>query len=233
MQRFSGEDLMKEERTRQQRAEMVSTIEQQKYEKAIIARQSKGDGDQAIAEITALRNEIEANEVNLRKELQRKQFDDNMFQAEDNLQRKNALLQANMEANQKELDHHSGCNFLNEQAPSHFNNRVIRAQYKGSSREEKVKVAAEVRQQAMEAEMKKHYDKQQDRGSANTVENTRKALVGMERDKQRRAKELRDQNMLDNRKLQEEQRANRKHFDKMYKNAYSPEFFEQFGTGCR
>jgi len=60
MQKFSGEDLMKDERVRQQRAAMVSTIEQQKYEKAMLTKKAKEqerDGAFAmqVEEITALR----------------------------------------------------------------------------------------------------------------------------------------------------------------------------------
>merc|ERR1719498_1523027 len=53
-QKFSGEDLMKEERVRQQRAAMVSSIEQQKFEKAMLARK-KDDGGfgTQVEEITA------------------------------------------------------------------------------------------------------------------------------------------------------------------------------------
>merc|ERR1719454_751145 len=73
MQKFSGEDLMKAERVRQQSAAMVSFIEQQKFEKAILAgRTNDGGYGVQVEEITALRNEIEENEITLRKELQRK-----------------------------------------------------------------------------------------------------------------------------------------------------------------
>merc|ERR1719487_2900313 len=55
MQRFSGEDLMKDERVRQQRAAMVSTIEQQKFEKAILAKRVNDGGfGVQVEEITAL-----------------------------------------------------------------------------------------------------------------------------------------------------------------------------------
>merc|ERR1719313_2427357 len=104
LQKFSGEDLMKDERVRQQRAAMVSTIEQQKFEKAMLARRdAEGDGfSMQVQEITALRNEIEDNEVLLRKELQRKQYEDNINQANDNLERRRAIMTRNMEENQME-----------------------------------------------------------------------------------------------------------------------------------
>jgi len=238
LQKFSGEDLMKDERIRQQRAAMVSSIEQQKFEKAMLAKiAKKNDGGVGFAmqveEITSLRNEIESNEVSLRKELQRKQYDENMAQANENAEKRNGMVRANMEANQRELEFHTSDKFLNENAPSHFNNRVIRDAYKGSSREERVQVAAEQRQQVMEREVVKVTDEQDNRQFANTVENTRRQLVAMERDKQRRRREMREQTAQDNLKLQAEQRANTKHMNKLYQNSFAPEFFEQFGTGCR
>jgi hypothetical protein len=238
MQKFSGEDLMKAERVKQQRAEMVSIIEQQKFEREMLRRRGNdAEGDNKhftqVEEITELRNEIEANEVTLRKELQRKQHDDNLYQANDNAERRNALVRSNMEANERELNHHSTDKFLNEQAPSHFNNRVIRDAYKGSSRDERIQVAAQQRQQCMEKEMTKSMDDHDDRCYANAVEGTRKQLIAMERDKQRRKREQREQMAQDNLQMQAQQTANVKQNNQMYKNEFSPEFFEQFGNGCR
>jgi len=235
MQKFSGEDLMKEERIRQQRAAMVNSIEQQKFEKAMLTKQGAGgDGFSVqVEEITALRNEIEENEISLRKELQRKQYDENIYQADENESRRKGLVRDNMEANQKELAHHATDKMLNEKSASHYNNRVIRDAYKGSSREERVQVAGEQRQQRMEKEYVKAVDDDDNKHFANTVESTRKQLVMMERDKQRRRRELREQMAADNQQLQSEQAANKKHFNKLYTNNFSPDFFEQFGNGCR
>merc|ERR1719169_236616 len=102
LQKFSGEDLMKAERVRQQRAEMVNFIEQQKYEKAMLNRMGDEAGRdrrhaQQVAAITAMRNEIEGNEAMLRRELQRKQHDDNLTQANDNAERRNQMVRDNME----------------------------------------------------------------------------------------------------------------------------------------
>lgn len=238
MQKFSGEDLMKAERVRQQRAEMVNFIEQQKYEKGMLARKGNEASrdvvhSQQVEEITALRNEIEANEVTLRKELQKKQHDDNLNQATDNAERRNALVRDNMVANDKELSFHSNDKMLNEQCPSHFNNRVIRDAYKGSSRDERVQVAAQQRQQVMEKEMTKAMDDHDDRSYSSAVETTRKQLIAMERDKQRRKREMREQLAADNQQMKAEQTANVKQMNKLYKNEFSSEFFEQFGNGCR
>merc|ERR1719460_3213326 len=99
----------------------------------------------------------------------------------------------NMEANERELNFHSGDKFLNEKAPSHFNNRVIRDAYKGSSRDERVMVAAEQRQQCMEKDMSKALGERDEKVFAITAENTRKQLVAMERDKQRTRRALREE----------------------------------------
>merc|ERR1712157_559191 len=84
MQQFNGEDLLKEERTRQQRAAMVNFVEQQKFEKAMLSANQKNDMDafaREVAEITALRNEMEENEGNLRREFQKSQQNNNLATA--------------------------------------------------------------------------------------------------------------------------------------------------------
>merc|ERR1719272_253064 len=232
MQKFSGEDLMKAERVRQQRAEMVNFIEQQKYEKAMLSRMgNEASRDQAhskqVEEITELRNEIEANEVLLRKELQRNQHDENLDQATENNERRMDIVRSNMAANAGELNFHSNDKFLNESCPSHFNNRVIRDAYKGSNRDERTQVAAQQRQQCMEKDMVKAMDDHDDRCTSIAVENTRKQLIAMERDKCRRKREMREQNAQENLQIQKEQVANTKQLNKLYKNEFSPEFFEQ------
>jgi hypothetical protein len=235
VQKFSGEDLMKDERVRQQRAAMVSTIEQQIFEKAMLSKQVNDGGfGVQVQEITALRNEIEENELALRKELQRKQYEDNINQANENRERKVALMLQNMDANDRELNFHASDKFLNENSASHFNSRVIRDAYKGSSRLERVQVAAEQQQQRLQKEITKTAEKYDDRYCGNTsMETTRRQLVAMERDKQRRRREMREQNAWENCQLAAEQRANKRQLNKLYKNEFSPEFFEQFGTGCR
>jgi len=238
MQKFSGEDLMKAERVRQQRAEMVSFIQQQKYEKEMLARRDNVGGDaqahsKQVEEITALRNEIEANEVSLRKELQTKQHAENIYQGAENAERRNGLVRETMQANSKELNFHAGDKFLNESCPSHFNNRVIRDAFKGSSRDERIQVAGQQRQQCMEKEMTKAMEDHDDKCYSNAVEGTRKQLVAMERDKCRRKREMKEQISQDNQQMKAEQTANVKHLTKLYKNEFSPEFFEQFGNGCR
>jgi len=238
MQKFSGEDLMKDERMRQQRAAMVNFIEQQKFEKAMLTKKSQeAEKDNAFAmqveEITALRNDIEANEVLLRKELQRRQYDDNLAQANENQERRNALVRANMDANERELNFHKEDKFLNEQAAQHFNNRVIRDAYKGCSRDERVQVGLQQQQQRLEVQTAKATDAAEDRQFANKVEATRRSLVAMERDKQRVRRQMQEQMVEENKRLQLEQKANTKHLNRLYKNEFSPEFFEQFGNGCR
>jgi hypothetical protein len=233
MQKFGGEDLMRHERKRQQAMAQVSFIEQQKFEKAMIAKQPDDGFSLQVSEITALRNEIEQNEVNLRKEMQRKQFMENVDQAAGNEETRKAQARANMEANDRELNFHANDHLLNECAPSHYNGRVIRAQYKGSTREERLEVARQQSNQCYENQLKKATDDHQHRQHANQVESTRKQLVAMERDKQRRRREMREQMAQDNLQIRDEQKAKAKQTVLDFKNEFSPEFFEQFGTGCR
>jgi len=233
MQKFGGEDLMRHERKRQQSLAQVSFIEQQKFEKAMVAKQPDDGFMLQVEEITALRNEIETNEVNLRKELQRKQYMENVQQAVERDDMHNSQTRANMEANDRELNFHSTDQFLNECAPSHYNSRVIRAQYKGSNRDERLEVAQQQRNQVFEKELQKASGDSEHRQFANQVEMTRKQLVAMERDKQRRRREMREQMAQDNLQIRGEQKTKAKQTLLDFKNEFSPEFFEQFGRGCR
>merc|ERR1719393_1009617 len=105
-----------------------------------------------------------------------------MAQAMDNEERRNGLVRANMDANERELNFHASDKFLNENSASHFNNRVIRDAYKGSSRLERVQVAAEQQQQRLQKESTKTAEKYDDRYCGNTsMETTRRQLVAMER----------------------------------------------------
>jgi hypothetical protein len=233
MQKFGGEDLMRHERKRQQALAQVSFIEQQKFEKAMIAKQPDDGFMLQVEEITALRNEIEQSEAHLRKELQRKQYMENVQQAAENDEMRKNQIRASMEANERELNFHSTDRFLNECAPSHHNSRVIRAQFKGSSRDERMEVAQQQRNQVSDNELKKATDNHESRQFANQVEATRKQLVAMERDKQRRRREMTVQMAQDNIQIRAEQKAKAKQTLLDFKNEFSPEFFEQFGTGCR
>merc|ERR1719482_305350 len=105
MQQFGGEDLMKEERVRQQKAAMVNYIEQQRFEKAVLAEQ--GDGKEFVAEaaeIQALRCELEDNEMNLQKDRRRQVRDYNKATEAEQLDRRRRELAQNASANAAEID---------------------------------------------------------------------------------------------------------------------------------
>jgi hypothetical protein len=233
MQKFNGEDLMKEERIRQQRLAQVSFIEQQKFEKAMLARKPDDGFASQVEEVTALRNNIEEKELALRLELTRKQHAENLYQAAENEEKRKALARANVDANEQELAFHSTDKFLNECAPSHYNTRVIRDAYKGSTRGERMEVANQQRNQVLERELMKATEDHESRQFANTVEMTRKQMVAMERDKQRRRRELTVQMAQDNKKLQAEQHLNLKQQKQIFTNEFSPDFFAQFGRDHR
>jgi hypothetical protein len=235
MQRFNGEDLYRAERMKQQQKMQVSFIEQQKFEKEMIKRAEADHGEHGaqVAEITALRNEIEENENVLRKELQKKQFDENMAQAEDNLGRKRELARQNMDANSAELEHHRVDKFLNECAPSHYNSRVIRDAYKGSTRQERAEVASQQRAQCMDNDNQKFNEAVEDKQFASNVEMTRRQLIMMEREKGRSRRAMAEQCAQDNKALQKQQQENKKNTNKLFQNEFSADFFEQFGKGCR
>lgn len=117
MQQFNGEDLCKEERTRQQRAAQVNFIEQQKFEKSMLQYQHRGDNEAFTSEvgaITALRDEMDKNESDLRRELQCGQSSSNYQKALDNAAAKAFQRRTENEKNAAELDFHMRDKFLNE-----------------------------------------------------------------------------------------------------------------------
>mmetsp|Transcript_135843 Transcript_135843/g.249356 ORF Transcript_135843/g.249356 Transcript_135843/m.249356 type:complete len:411 (-) Transcript_135843:105-1337(-) len=236
MQQFGGEDLMREERLRQQKAAQVNFIEQQKYEKAMMANLDKGEdkrfADQ-VAEITSLRNDIEASEASLRRELQRNQHAENVNQAIQDQYFRMQEAERNAAANHAELTFHATDHFLNETGVQHHGTRVLRDAYKGSTRSDREQVAAVQRDMLAEQNYQKAMAKQADNAFMGQVEMTRKQLVAMEREKQRQRRHLAEQMAQENLAGARSQKEKLSKLDQLYTNEFKPEFFEQFGTGCR
>lgn len=238
MQQFNGEDLGKEERIRQQRACMVNFIEQQKFEKSMLGAHTKGDMDAfaaEVAEITRLRDEMEEHEGNLRKELQRGQQDENLAKAAENFEKKMNDKDLENDRNQQELAFHATDKFLNETGQVFYSDGRAepRVSYKGSTREERVQVMLTQKEQCGENVEKRAADRYGDFGYAAQAEATRKHLVATERAKQQERRRAAMAIAEENRQMQVQQAQNSKDLNQLYTNKFSPEFFEQFGTGVR
>lgn len=253
MQRFSGEDLTKEERKRQQQLETVNFIEQQKFEKAML---SKAEGEEMkafakeVGDITTLRNGMEANEANLRRDLQKTQQDSNLFLAAEKQRQKKLDAQEEMERNAAELAFHESDPFLNEKgrvrrgAPgadgsggadgqAEGGGHVVGFGVKGSTRAQRIQVAKEQLEQADDDDSKKDVDKLDDHIFARQQESTRKQMIAMEREKARMKRAMAEQVARENKGLHQQQKAQTKVMDQVFTNEFRPEFFEQFGTSTR
>merc|ERR1712157_539819 len=98
-------------------------IEQQTFEKQMIKAKHAGDDNQfaaEVAEITAIRNDMESSEKGLRLELNRAQQDSNLEKAAQNIAAKRNQGMLEQERNQAELMHHANDPFLNETASHHL-----------------------------------------------------------------------------------------------------------------
>lgn len=237
MQQFAGEDLMKRERVRQQQVAQASWVEQQTFEKAMLSIAGK-DEDAAFAkqvkEISTLRDEMEASEGGLRKEMLRAHQLHNLQRADVEAEvRKTIKLSGSLE-DKAELEHHAQDPFLNETAPSHMENgRVIKGAYKGSTRSERTEVASIQRAQAVDAHAHKQMDRHEDVSFGQNFEQTRRQLVGLEREKQRNRRAIMEQVAQENRLLASQQTAEKQQLKNVYTNSPSAEFFSQFGKSTR
>lgn len=235
MLKFGGEDLMKAERVRQQQLQQVMFIEQQKFEKAMLAED--GGADSAIAretaEMIALRTEMEEEEKGLRKALLKQNQVANIEHAYERAHQRSADVEEQMETDSAELYHHANDPFLNEKGTQVHNGRVRRAEYKGSTREERFQGRLILEQQAEERASHKIDGKVLDLQFAGHQEFTRRQMVLLERERARKKREAAMAVAQENQQLRIEHTTKTKAINELYTNKFSPEFFQQFGTGCR
>lgn len=237
MQKFGGEDLTKQERVKQQQLATVHFIEQQRFEKAAIKAQEEADAQafaREVAKITDQRTSAEDGHTTLLKDREVERQQENLRQAMQNAEQKRALAELEMEQNARELDNHSTDPFLQETA-NHYttDGRVRRDAFKGSTRPERTQVAQNLLEQADADQQRRHREQLEDRHFAQQQEQTRKQMLALERERSRMKRAMAEQVKRENQALQADQKNNLKRLDQLYTNEYRPEFFEQFGTGCR
>jgi len=236
-QQFNGEDLMKPERERQQRLQQINIIEQQKFEKAMMAKQHEDDDKkfaQYVAEVSAMREDIDKTEVSMRRDLQQAQRDDNMEKAKCNLEMREANRESAAHENAAEIAFHSDDTFLNETGNQQLSNgRVRRDAYKGSTREERVQASEQQQVQREAINATKDIEKQLDTKWIKEADNQRRKILAVDREKQRQRQTMVSQVAEENRILAEEQKNKKKYLDGLYVNEFKPEFFAQFGTSSR
>lgn len=235
MLKFGGEDLMKDERVRQQQKQQVMFIEQQKFEKAMLAEENNEEKiAQETREMIELRNEMEANENALRRELQKNQQDANLQKVGELAAVRREKIQQEADRDMAELYHHAQDPFLNERTQQiNSNGKIRRAEYKGSTREERLQGRMMLEQQAAEQQMTKNDGKEDDYMMSQFQEATRRKLIMQERAKQRDKRLVAMQNAQENIKLRAEKEQKTKALNDLYTNRFSDDFFEQFGIGTR
>lgn len=234
MLKFGGEDLMKAERVRQQQLQQVMFIEQQKFEKTMLAEDGADSAmDKETAEMITLRTEMEEEEKGLRKALLKQNQVANIEHAYERAHRRSADIEEQMETDAAELYHHANDAFLNEKGTQAHNGRVRRAEYKGSTREDRFQGRLILEQQAEERVSHKLDSKVFDMQFAGHQEFTRRQMVLLERERARKKREAAMAVAQENQQLRIEHGTKTKAINELYTNKFSPEFFEQFGTGCR
>lgn len=234
MLKFGGEDLMRDERLRQQRAQQVMFCEQQKFEKAMLAPDEDNDILKDMVEMQALRNEMEAEETNLRHGLRKQQQNTNLQTAAQQAQEKLDAAEQEAQRDAAELYHHSQDPFLNEMSDQlNPNGKVRRAEYKGSTREERLHGRNVLMDQIMERQVGKTDDKAEDRLLARNEEAVRRQLLLAERQKARDRRAAAEDNARANLQLRAAKVESTKALNELYTNRFSNDFFGQFGTQTR
>jgi len=226
---------MKDERVRQQQKQQVMFIEQQKFEKAILAEDNNDEKTaQETREMIELRTEMEANENALRRELQKNQQDANLQKVGELAAVRREKVQQEADRDMAELYHHAEDPFLNERTQQiNSNGKIRRAEYKGSTRDERLQGRMMLEQQAAEQQMVKNDGKEDDYMMSQFQEATRRKLIMQERAKQRDKRLVAMQNAQENIKLRAEKEQKTKALNEQYTNRFSDGFFEQFGIGTR
>eukprot|EP00933_Yihiella_yeosuensis_P034104 TRINITY_DN2764_c1_g2_i1.p1 TRINITY_DN2764_c1_g2~~TRINITY_DN2764_c1_g2_i1.p1 ORF type:complete len:438 (-),score=123.57 TRINITY_DN2764_c1_g2_i1:110-1423(-) len=234
--KFGGEDLMKDERVRQQHLQQANFIEQQRFEKAMMAED--GGADSAAAKemnsMIALRNEMEAEEKAMRKALQKNQQDTNLYAAAENTERKAALIEDEMYRDMAELAHNARDPFLQETVQQYTAcGRTRKSEFKGATREQKIQGRMLLEQQADEKRSHVNDDKISDLQFARAQENARRQVVLAERALQRERRAAQLANAQDNIAIRAQHADKIKETNRLYTNKFSDSFFEQFGVGTR
>lgn len=238
MQQFNGEDLLKDERDRQQKLATVNALEQQIFEKNMLAQLNADDGaefQQQAQDVIDLRNEVEAEEAALRKDIMDTYQEDLKAKMYANCQAKSDESEQNQQLNQQELDFHASDPFLQETRPHVMTNgRALPSLYKGSTRDERVQVFGEQLQQCHENAGKRAQEGAFDRDHHSNVEMTRRQLVMMEREKQRMRRAMQTDVASHNQGMVKAQKdALSQAGPDGHKNKFDQGFFTQFGVGTR
>lgn len=230
MQQFKGEDLLKEDRKRQQQMEMRDAIEHQIFEKKMMhiydTEEDKASAD--IANLTQMRNEIEAEQDAHRKGCMSEYREHLLSEINVNRERMGLEKQLNQQLDDQELNFHANDPLLNEQGGIRASGKPDKAGYRGSTREQRGEVQQAQRDQCEEVAQRKFVEGHADKQHNNSTEMTRRELLLLEREKQRAKRAMAMEVAQHNQGMLAVQKTVSKD---AHKNAISPEFHDQFGRG--
>lgn len=170
----------------------------------------------------------------MRRELQKSLNDDHYQKALEACKARAREKEVNNDQNAIELRHHSMDDFLNEKTPCcNLNGRVRIDAYKGSAQQERLQVAQQQQDQITEKKKTKDLEKHACQQFAKQVQQTRRQLLAIEREKQRARRGMIEQTAQANMALASEQKQANQRLNEKNKNEYLPEFFDQFGKTTR
>jgi hypothetical protein len=238
LQKFQGEDLMKDERTRQQKLAMSSWIEQQKFEKAAVKAKEADEDAMRQAYVAQILTGVDARQDEDSNFRQAARMGQNAFNVQkisgNAMQRADDRLREQAR-NAQELRFHSTDPFLTETGQVILESgRRRRDAYKGEIRSDRIQVAQQQLQQAASDADRKAREKAEELAFQREAEMTRKQLVAMEREKQRNRRAAQEKMAQENIALREAQ-ANKTNYQNAveFANVPTEEYFAQFGRSCR
>lgn len=238
MQKFQGEDLMKDERMRQQRMAMASWVEQQRFEKAALKAQEKGVDESRAQYVNDVMQQVDVSQgedADFRQSARNAQCKYNVDKSIQNAKQRETDKINEKAANDAELNFHNNDPFLTETGKVILETgRKRRDAFKGSDRAERKEVQQQQLDQAAADAERKAKEKAEELAFQREAEMTRKQLVAMERDKQRSRRAAMEKMAQENLALKEAQAQKKNYLDAvLHANVPTDDYFNQFGRGCR
>lgn len=241
LQKFDGEDLNSKARRKFQNEQLREWSEQQMREKQQAdENQKKADRlyELKMKELDARACDLQTAEEDCRRAINSAMADYNKALANENAARSNLKKQQEQDDNNTELANHIYGDFLTENpavAQSAFGpNRVVPDRWKGMSPEQ---IADIKRTQEIQIKEKQRLaDEERRKNEEWDRQRSAQARAGMllEREKERREKDLVKQQAEENKRLAQEQQAHLEHMDKeVYTNPPTAGYFMQWNTTTR
>jgi len=197
MLKFAGEDSVKAARIKAQQAQQRNWIEQQVYEKKLLADAEKemvAADAAAQRDLLMIRTQVEREENAMRKEVTAAALEYNETKRKEKMEAAGAVRfdrsVAEKIADYREAKHVAADPFLNEaQQQVNSNGRIRRDHFKGLPKEHYLHAAEVQKHQVTLAEDFKNALNEDDRAHDQASEETRRALVALEKERNRVYKE--------------------------------------------